>query len=130
MHDGCYVALAPPSEFVLCGMLPLASVTLPEELNLTEYKINDSPISVRVIASKDNSKLNPVILWIHGGGFIMGSAKQDDGYCIRLAQRTGATIVAGNYRLAPEHLFPMLLRGILHQKYEWIEIAVASQHVA
>jgi len=49
------------------------------------------------------------LLWAHGGGFIVGSASQDDGLCARFARDLGLVVVSVDYRLAPEHPFPAAL---------------------
>lgn len=46
------------------------------------------------------------VLWIHGGGMVLGSAAQDAATCRRIADELGAVVVAPEYRLAPEHPFP------------------------
>jgi acetyl esterase/lipase len=46
------------------------------------------------------------LLWIHGGGYVMGSPRQSDDFCQRLARRLGITIAAPQYGLAPEHPYP------------------------
>lgn len=48
----------------------------------------------------------PALLWIHGGGTIMGHAAQDDKYLRMLSRRTGIGIAAVEHRLAPEHPYP------------------------
>jgi acetyl esterase len=48
----------------------------------------------------------PALLWMHGGGFVFGSLASYDGFCRALANRSQCTIVALDYRLAPEHPFP------------------------
>ncbi|MFD6672876.1 alpha/beta hydrolase [Rhodococcus zopfii] len=47
-----------------------------------------------------------VVLEIHGGGFVLGSAAQSDGLNTVIARRTGAVVVSVDYRLAPEHPYP------------------------
>lgn len=49
----------------------------------------------------------PALLWVHGGGTIMGHASQDDKYLRKLSQRTGVAIAAVEHRLAPEHPYPI-----------------------
>lgn len=49
---------------------------------------------------------SPAILYIHGGGFSLGSADQDDGAAATLARDIGAVIVSVDYRLAPETPHP------------------------
>jgi acetyl esterase len=51
----------------------------------------------------------PVLLWLHGGGFIGGTADDIDHVCSRLARHAGLTVVSLDYRLAPEHAYPAAL---------------------
>jgi acetyl esterase/lipase len=53
----------------------------------------------------------PALLWIHGGGYVIGTAKQDDRLCRRFSARLGATVASVEYRLAPEHPYPIPLEG-------------------
>lgn len=46
------------------------------------------------------------LLWIHGGGMVIGTAAQDDGRCAAVAAALGITVVSAEYRLAPEHPYP------------------------
>jgi acetyl esterase len=52
------------------------------------------------------SRLNPMILYFHGGGFVTGDLDMHDPSARALARRTGAIVVSADYRLAPEHKFP------------------------
>ncbi|HWS94760.1 MAG TPA: alpha/beta hydrolase [Mycobacterium sp.] len=49
----------------------------------------------------------PALLWIHGGGTIMGHAGQDDKYLRKLSHLTGVAVAAAEHRLAPEHPYPI-----------------------
>jgi acetyl esterase/lipase len=51
----------------------------------------------------------PALLWIHGGGFVIGSPQQDDSLCRRFAHELGITVAAVEYRLTPEHPYPASL---------------------
>ncbi len=46
------------------------------------------------------------LVWIHGGGYVMGTAQQDHATASRLAADLGIVVVSVDYRLAPEHPFP------------------------
>ncbi|ESR26962.1 alpha/beta hydrolase [Lutibaculum baratangense] len=46
------------------------------------------------------------VLYLHGGGFVVGSLDSHDGVCAELAAATGLEVVACDYRLAPEHKAP------------------------
>jgi acetyl esterase len=48
----------------------------------------------------------PVIIYFHGGGFVIGDLFSADGLCRRLANASGATVVSVHYRRAPEHPLP------------------------
>jgi acetyl esterase len=46
------------------------------------------------------------VLYLHGGGFVLGDLDSHDDVCAEIVARTGFTLVAVDYRLAPEHLHP------------------------
>lgn len=48
----------------------------------------------------------PVLLFFHGGGFVVGSVGTHDTLCRILARNGGAAVLSVDYRLAPEHRFP------------------------
>ncbi|MDB5536570.1 MAG: alpha/beta hydrolase [Devosia sp.] len=52
------------------------------------------------------SRLNPMIAYFHGGGFVTGDLDMHDASARALARRTGAIVVSLDYRLGPEHKFP------------------------
>ena len=60
----------------------------------------------------------PVIVNIHGGGYVYGSTKQYQFYCMDLAQR-GFAVVSFNYHLAPKYKFPTPVRDT-NLVMEWI----------
>lgn len=61
----------------------------------------------------------PAILWMHGGGFVIGNAAQDDDICNHLASSLGALVAAVDYHLAPEHPFPVPLHDC-HDALVWL----------
>lgn len=58
--------------------------------------------------SRDDSASRPlpVLLYFHGGGFVIGGLETHDSLCRQLALRSGAAVISLDYRLAPEHAFP------------------------
>jgi acetyl esterase len=48
----------------------------------------------------------PVVLWFHGGGWVVGSLDESDATCRSLCSKANAIVVCPDYRLAPEHPFP------------------------
>jgi len=67
------------------------------------------PVSVRVHRPTGVAGARPGLLWIHGGGYVIGAAAQDDALCRHFAEELGIVVVAVDYRLAPEHPFPVPL---------------------
>ena len=78
------------------------------------------PVSVRLHrpANGDGGR-RPAVLWIHGGGFVIGNARQEDARCRELARALGAVVAAVDYRLAPEHPFPVPLHDC-HDALAWL----------
>ncbi len=65
----------------------------------------------------------PLLVYVHGGGFFLGSHKSHGAWTSRLAKRTGLAVLLVDYSLAPEHKFPTALNEVLavlkdvHVKY-------------
>jgi acetyl esterase len=51
----------------------------------------------------------PLVVFFHGGGWVIGSLETHDGVCRALANRVPCRVLAVDYRLAPEHRFPAAL---------------------
>ncbi|MCO8171480.1 alpha/beta hydrolase [Pseudomonas sp. 21LCFQ02] len=51
----------------------------------------------------------PVLLYLHGGGFVVGSIASHDGVCREFCARTPCAVLTVDYRRAPEHRFPVAL---------------------
>lgn len=65
-----------------------------------------SGAGVRLFRPEGVTTPTPALLWIHGGGYVLGSPAQDDALCRRFARELGATVAAVKYRLAPKHPYP------------------------
>ncbi len=73
--------------------------------NLPTADVNEH-VTVRLHRPPGLPERAPAMLWIHGGGTIMGHAAQDDKFLRRLSRRTGVAVAAVEHRLAPEHPYP------------------------
>jgi acetyl esterase len=62
-------------------------------------------IPVRIYTPEGEAPL-PVLAFLHGGGWVIGSLESHDAFCRALARAIPAIVVAVDYRLAPEHPFP------------------------
>jgi acetyl esterase/lipase len=65
-----------------------------------------SGAGVRLFRPAGATEPGPALLWIHGGGYVIGTAQQDDGLCRRFSRKLGITVASVDYRLAPEHPYP------------------------
>jgi acetyl esterase/lipase len=68
-----------------------------------------SGAGVRLFRPVGATDVAPALLWIHGGGYIIGNARQDDRLCRRFSRELGITVASVEYRLAPEHRYPAAL---------------------
>jgi acetyl esterase/lipase len=66
----------------------------------------DPPVAVRIYRPH---RAQGAVVWLHGGGFVMGDLDTEHPWAARLADGTGAVVVSVGYRRAPEHRFPAAL---------------------
>lgn len=76
------------------------------------------PINIRLFSPKKENHL-PVIIYFHRGGWVYGSIKESEMICRRLAKETGSIVAAIEYRLSPEHKFPIPLEDC-YDATKWI----------
>jgi acetyl esterase len=62
------------------------------------------PVPMRVY--RPSAEVRPIVLWMHGGGWTLGSVEEHDAFCRHLARATECTVASVGYRLSPEHPFP------------------------
>jgi acetyl esterase len=65
----------------------------------------EAAIPVRIYAPSADVTL-PMLVYYHGGGWVLGDLESHDATCRTLAAAAGCLVVAVDYRLAPEHKFP------------------------
>lgn len=89
------------------------------DVTTTERRIpgfEDGDPEVRVLHCEPRTRTTtpaPALVWIHGGGYVLGRADVDEVLCRRVADTTGASVVSVDYRLAPETREP----GPVHDCY-------------
>lgn len=64
------------------------------------------PLPLRLYRGAGVDGVLPCLLYLHGGGWVVGDLDSHDGVCRRLANLAGCRVIAVDYRLAPEHPFP------------------------
>jgi acetyl esterase/lipase len=66
----------------------------------------DHEIPVRIFLPKDDDYENKILIFFHGGGFVIGNIDSYSAVCSNMAKQTGRIVVSVDYRLAPEFPFP------------------------
>ncbi|QOZ10378.1 alpha/beta hydrolase [Bradyrhizobium sp. CCBAU 51765] len=89
-------------------LLDVDPPALPHERRLSLPTRDGAVIEARLYASEAPSDRPPmpVLLYMHGGGFVVGSLDSHQPLCRGLAEDSGAAVLSVGYRLAPEHKFP------------------------
>ena len=72
--------------------------------DLTVAAADGFAIPIRVLVPEQGAR--GVIVWLHGGGWVIGTVDQADTLGRKLAERTSCAVVLVDYRLAPEHRYP------------------------
>jgi acetyl esterase len=127
---------APPAgeqtpEEVRAAYTMLASLITREDVgSVTDRTIPGpaGPIPVRVYVPAGDppgERGRGVLVYLHGGGWTIGSVEDYDPVCRTLANRSGAVVVSVDYRLAPEHPFPAAVDDAL-AAVRWVARAGAS----
>ncbi|MEO5839251.1 MAG: alpha/beta hydrolase [Acidimicrobiales bacterium] len=84
-------------------------VDVPEMAKVEDRKITASDggqIPIRIYWPTDAPGPHPVVVFFHGGGWVIGSIESHDATCKSLAAASGMVFVSVDYRLAPEYKFP------------------------
>ncbi|WP_236648714.1 alpha/beta hydrolase [Spirosoma sp. 209] len=101
---------------------PTANVTSSQR---TIPGYNNVPIRVVVYTPNAPTGPLPVIVYYHGGGWVIGSPEVYENSTLALAEETGAIVVSVDYRLSPENKFPTAHYDA-YAAYEWVRNNTAS----
>jgi acetyl esterase/lipase len=104
--------LSPPSS---TRLLPLqrfnARLRTPSGggVKITKHQSGDPAVRIVVTTPSRGDRPRPAVLWIHSGGFVVGSPEFESFLTGQIAREVGAVVASPDYRLAPEHPFPAAL---------------------
>src|SRR5262245_16294206 len=107
--------------------LPDAATVLPPwehlfpGLTVSEIRVPSSagPIRCQVYRPTTDGHERPVVVYCHGGGFMLGCSEDTDYMTRRICSVAGVVVVSVNYRLAPEWPFPAGLDDCV-EVYRWV----------
>lgn len=110
-----------------------AKASLPSPCDIKPVQVNDSLNGEWINASDQQNLTTSVILYLHGGGFSVGSATSHRQLTAYISQAANACVLSLNYRLTPENRFPAALddtvtayQWLLSQGFEASNIAIAG----
>ncbi len=89
------------------------------EVKIEERNLRNT--SVRIYRP-ENELSGAGLLWIHGGGFIIGTAATNDRECLAYAKDLGLVVISVEYRLAPKHPFPCAMDDCF-EAWQWFQTA-------
>lgn len=102
-------AMASPAEVraaydqtVLMGEPPAVA-----EVRDISIPLDGRTLAARLYLPEGAAERPPLILFYHGGGWVVGTLDTHDGTCRALAQKSGSAVLSIAYRLAPEHRYPV-----------------------
>jgi len=84
---------------------PVTDIAEPMATRDVTLRVADGVVMLRAYLPDLPGPL-PIIVHLHGGGWVTGSVARDDGRCRAMARLAGAAVVSVGYRLSPEHPFP------------------------
>jgi acetyl esterase/lipase len=93
---------------LLISLLPTPKA--PKDVSIKNIVIDNrdgsTKIRLRIYQPADPVSATPVLIWMHGGGYIIGKPEMEDSVCIHFVRELGISIVSVDYRLAPKFPFP------------------------
>ena len=78
----------------------------------------DGPLDARLYVPAIAPETGPLLLYLHGGGWVLGCAEDSDPLCRLIAREAAVRVLAISYRLAPEAPFPAALDDV-HSALSW-----------
>ena len=100
----------------------LISSSLPSGVKTTDHVIesNGAEIKIREYAPDSIGNIYPALVYYHGGGWVLGSIDTHEAFTGFLAKELKAKIFSVEYRLAPEHKFPIPLEDC-EAAFNWVK---------
>ncbi len=90
-----------------CGLAAMKGLEHIQTLDIHE-QMNGQPVNLRIYdVELEQQTLRPTVVFIHGGGWVIGNLNTHDSICRKIADVSGVRVFAVDYRLSPEVKFPI-----------------------
>lgn len=103
----------------------IVPVAPPEIRAITDHLVEATGGSIAVRLYRPSDGVLPAILFLHGGGWVMGTIEQYDLFARELALATGCAVFSVGYRLAPEHPYPAAVEDC-YSVLEWLAASAGN----
>lgn len=100
----------------------MGPATIPDTVSYADADADGVPI--RIYTAADRSRLAPALIYLHGGGFVLGDLDVAHAQAALIAAEAGIVVISVDYRLAPEYPFPAGLEDC------YTVLAWAARHAA
>ena len=87
------------------GSVTVASVPFEEVAEVRDVAVGSEP-SLPARFYRPRAGTLPLLVYFHGGGWVVGSVALSDNFCRAIANASGCAVLSVEYRLAPEHRYP------------------------
>jgi monoterpene epsilon-lactone hydrolase len=105
----------------------ISAQPLPTDVTVTSAALGGVPTAEITI---DGTSPRHVVLYFHGGVYVLGDAVQAAGLAAQVARRTSATVISVDYRLAPEHPYPAAVDDALAAYHALLDNGTAPSDIA
>ncbi|MFF3569164.1 alpha/beta hydrolase [Nocardia jiangxiensis] len=99
----------PAAQRLADAQAPRPESRLPAGVTRTDEEIpgvDGHQVPIAVYRDEDVGPDGGIVVWIHGGGFVLGDPELEESFCALLARKLSTVVVAVTYRFAPEHPYP------------------------
>lgn len=86
---------------------------------MAKHKDSNVEVRLKVYTPINQVEKSPIVLFIHGGGYMFGSVEGNDSKCARYVKEINCIVVSVDYRLAPENPYPAAIEDC-YLALEWI----------
>ncbi|MWV59381.1 alpha/beta hydrolase [Rathayibacter sp. VKM Ac-2754] len=103
--------------------LPAPRRRAPEDLRIDDLRVpgpeGAPPVGIRIYRPRSLRGAAPALVWVHGGGMVIGNHLIDEASSIDFARTLGITVVSVDYRLSPQHVAPAAVEDV-HAVITWL----------
>ncbi|NOU88253.1 alpha/beta hydrolase fold domain-containing protein [Paenibacillus sp. LMG 31460] len=112
-----------PDDLAIVRQSPLPQALKSEIVRIIDRKITgagNQEMLIKIFEPVQRDETNlPVLLWIHGGGYVLGHPNGEQSLCESFVKAANCIVISPDYRLAPEHPFPAAIEDC-YAALKWI----------